>query len=124
MRDLNSETNVPKIQCTQYKQKRTSRDGSKHYEYCDQTGSCTWTSDPPGSVNYQSFCNRSSTYSRTCTYSGSDSIHTSSATQKDTSVTPSSSMSTSEIIGIIILVLIVLIIPFLIYWLNRTRPYQ
>ena len=124
MRDLNSETNVPKIQCTQYKRKRTSRDGSKHYEYCDQTGSCTWTSDPPGPLTINPFVTDPAPTPEPVPTPDPTPYIPPPPPKKTPSVTPSSSLSTSEIIGIIILVLIVLIIPFLIYWLNRKRPYQ
>ena len=123
-RDLNSETNVPKIQCKQYKQKRTSGDGSKHYEYCDQTGSCTWTSDPPGPLNINPFVTDPEPTPEPVPTPDPTPYIPPPPPKKTPSVTPSSSMSTSEIIGILILVLIVLIIPFLIYWLNRTRTYQ
>jgi hypothetical protein len=124
MRDVNSETNVPKIQCKRYKQKRTSGDGSKHYEYCDQKGSCTWTSDPPGPLNINPFVTDPSPTPEPVPTPDPTPYIPPPPPKKTPSVTPTSSMSTSEIIGIIILVLIVLIIPFLIYWLNQKRPYQ
>jgi len=50
-RDKDAEQNVPAISCSRYTRKRTDGDGTDHYQYCDQTGTCTWTSDPPSDLS-------------------------------------------------------------------------